>query len=75
MQPSSARRPYRPELAAFHDRTVVLVRQSGARHSPVTSVIVLSPAASGFCGNRREAPTPAFWPPRRRAFEPVALRG
>ena len=47
---------HRPELAAFHNRTVVLSSGVWARHSPVTSVIVLSPTASSFCGNRREAP-------------------
>ena len=47
---------HRPELAAFHHRTVVLAPGVWARRSPEMSVIVLTPAAPSFCRNRREPP-------------------
>jgi ABC-type uncharacterized transport system fused permease/ATPase subunit len=67
---------HRPELAAFHDRTVVLssgvwgaTLASDVRHRPEPGRVELlrEPA--------RSAGDPCLWPPRRRAFEPVALQG
>jgi hypothetical protein len=61
---------HRPELAAFHDRTVVL--SSGAsdvRHRPEPGRVEL------LREQARSAGDPCLWPPRRRAFEPVALQG
>ena len=67
---------HRPELAAFHDRTVVLssgvwgaTLASDVRHCPEPGRVELlrEPA--------RSAGDPCLWPPRRRAFEPVALQG
>jgi putative ATP-binding cassette transporter len=67
---------HRPELAAFHHRTVMLAPGLGGatlasdvrhRPEPNRAKLLQEPA--------RSAGDPCLWPPRRDAFEPVALQG
>ena len=67
---------HRPELAAFHHRTVMLAPGLGGatlasdvrhRPEPNRAKLLQEPA--------RSAGDPCLWQPRRDAFEPVALQG